>query len=205
MKQYRSISKDVNPSVLIYAFDKLDGSNIRVEWDRKLGFHKFGSRKKLLQGGEDHVLAEAVALIQQQYGAALGAAFHEKRYLMVTCYFEFLGANSRFGQHAPEAHRVLLLDIEVYKKGYLPPSQMLAEFGQYGMPDLLYTGLADEAFCKSVKLGKLPGITHEGVVCKSDACDRHRQPIVFKVKTDAWLAALKEFCQDDTRLFEMLS
>jgi hypothetical protein len=204
MKQYRSISKEVNPGVLIYAFDKLDGSNIRVEWDRKLGFHKFGSRKKLLQGGDDSVLAEAVALIEQQYADALGAAFHQKRYQMVTCYFEFFGRQSRFGQHAAESHQVVLLDIEVYKKGYLPPSQLLAEFGQFGMPDLLYTGLADAAFCEAVKLSKLPGMTHEGVVCKSDLRDRHHVPIVFKIKTDAWLQALQAYCKGDARLYDLL-
>lgn len=32
------------PEIYIYAFDKLDGSNIRFEWSRKRGFYKFGTR-----------------------------------------------------------------------------------------------------------------------------------------------------------------
>jgi hypothetical protein len=35
MKAYRSIDKRIIPNIFIYAFDKLDGSNIRVEWSRK--------------------------------------------------------------------------------------------------------------------------------------------------------------------------
>jgi hypothetical protein len=34
------------------AFDKLDGSNIRAEWDRKKGWHRFGSRRRLLDASE---------------------------------------------------------------------------------------------------------------------------------------------------------
>ncbi len=51
MKTYPSIDgKIVGKDV--YAFDKLDGSNIRAEWTRKTkSFVKFGSRKRLL--GED--------------------------------------------------------------------------------------------------------------------------------------------------------
>lgn len=33
------------------AFDKLDGSNIRAEWDRKKGWLRFGSRRRLLERG----------------------------------------------------------------------------------------------------------------------------------------------------------
>ena len=47
MKQYPSISHDIR-SVQAYAFDKLDGSNIRAEWHPKKGFWKFGSRTRLL-------------------------------------------------------------------------------------------------------------------------------------------------------------
>jgi hypothetical protein len=35
MKQYPSIDATVRRGILVYAFDKLDGSNIRAEWDRK--------------------------------------------------------------------------------------------------------------------------------------------------------------------------
>jgi hypothetical protein len=37
------------------AFDKLDGSNIRAEWDRKKGWHRFGTGEGVvLKGGEGH-------------------------------------------------------------------------------------------------------------------------------------------------------
>ena len=44
MKQYPTIPKTIQ-SIDIIAFDKLDGSNIRAEWNPKKGFYKFGSRK----------------------------------------------------------------------------------------------------------------------------------------------------------------
>ena len=53
MKQYPSISgKLVNTK--IYAFDKLDGSNIRGTWSKKRGFYKFGTRTQMLDENYEH-------------------------------------------------------------------------------------------------------------------------------------------------------
>ena len=43
MKGYPSIPREVQHSLNVYAFDKLDGSQIRAEWTQKNGFFKFGS------------------------------------------------------------------------------------------------------------------------------------------------------------------
>jgi len=40
MLEYPTIKKEVI-NIPIYAFDKIDGSNIRVEWGPKNGFYKF--------------------------------------------------------------------------------------------------------------------------------------------------------------------
>ena len=45
------------------AFDKLDGSNIRAEWDRKKGWHRFGSRRRLLDPSLP-LLGQAIRLIR---------------------------------------------------------------------------------------------------------------------------------------------
>ena len=50
MKSYRSIpfANKIPENETFYVFDKLDGSNIRAEWNPKKGFYKFGSRSQLL-------------------------------------------------------------------------------------------------------------------------------------------------------------
>ena len=50
----------------IYAFDKLDGSNIRAEWNPKRGFYKFGSRNSMIDEKSPH-LGEAVVLFKKKY------------------------------------------------------------------------------------------------------------------------------------------
>src|SRR3954447_20110607 len=56
------------------AFDKLDGSNIRAEWDRKKGWHRFGSRRRLL-GASLPFLGQAIRLILDGYGDGLAKVF----------------------------------------------------------------------------------------------------------------------------------
>ena len=64
LKKYPSISQKIRYGYEVYAFDKIDGSQIRAEWDKKLGFHKFGSRKRLL-GEDQQYLYEAIELIKK--------------------------------------------------------------------------------------------------------------------------------------------
>ena len=118
MKGYPSIPREVQHSLHVYAFDKLDGSQIRAEWTRKNGFFKFGSRRVLIDGS--HPLGKAVGLIQGKYADDLGRIFRKSRYDKVTCFFEFFGPSSFAGQHVEnEDHDVILFDVDVYKKGYL--------------------------------------------------------------------------------------
>jgi hypothetical protein len=56
------------------AFDKLDGSNIRAEWDRKKGWHRFGSRRRLLDASNP-LLGQAIQLILDGCGDGLAKAF----------------------------------------------------------------------------------------------------------------------------------
>ena len=65
MKAYPTIPREVIRSMSIYAFAKLDGSNIRAEWSRKKGFYKFGSRKRLL-GTDQNTIPEAEELVRAQ-------------------------------------------------------------------------------------------------------------------------------------------
>ena len=87
MKTYPSIAgKIVDTDV--YAFDKLDGSNIRAEWTRKTNsFVKFGSRKRLL--GEDQgKIAVAKDMISDIFLDELTRVFKDQRYDKVISFFE---------------------------------------------------------------------------------------------------------------------
>ena len=79
MKTYPSIPRKIQ-NVPVYAFDKLDGSNIRAEWSKKKGFYKYGTRKRLL-GSDEKPLGRAIELVNDVYGARLNRRFTDKHYL----------------------------------------------------------------------------------------------------------------------------
>ena len=69
MKEYPTISTKIVDQP-IYAFDKLDGSNIRAEWTKKQGFYKFGKRHGLVDE-TNLLLGDAKSLIQETYSEQL--------------------------------------------------------------------------------------------------------------------------------------
>ena len=68
MKQYGSIPKwcaeDFGKPII--AFDKLDGSNIRAEWNQKQGFYKFGTRHHLIDE-KNKPFGESIELIKNKF------------------------------------------------------------------------------------------------------------------------------------------
>ena len=201
MKGYPSISRKLQHSLDVYAFDKLDGSQIRAEWTRKNGFFKFGSRRVLIDGS--HPLGKAVGLIQNKYTDDLERVFRRDRFDKVTCFFEFLGPSSFAGQHVEnEDHDVWLFDIDVYKKGLLDPPDYLKLVGKLDIAQLIHTGRAGPQFEEAVRNSLLEGMTFEGVVCKARA--KKRTPVMFKIKTKVWIAKLREFCAGDLKMFDLL-
>ena len=121
MKHYPSFDGKVI-DIPIVAFDKLDGQNIRCQWDRKHGLHKFGSRKVLL--GEDHpTMGRAIALTLEKFGESLPRSFRDERLEFVTCYFEFHGEKSFAGMHELDDPTLTttLIDVDVYKRGCRSP------------------------------------------------------------------------------------
>lgn len=189
MEIYPSINTIVTDTPII-AFDKLDGSNIRAEWNLKSGFNKFGTRRRLLDFAEAP-LVEAVSLILDTYVDDLDKIFRKARYDKTTAFFEFSGKHSFAGYHEDEEHTVTLFDIHVYKRGLLPARDFLnlCESKVHTAP-VLYSGKANQGFLESVRDGSLPSMTFEGVVCKG-GLDNRRRPISFKVNNRAWLEKLK--------------
>ena len=205
MLQYPSISKQIT-DLPIFAFDKLDGSNIRVEWSRKTGFCKFGSRTRLLDP-QEKPLGEAVEIFMRDFAEPMETVF--RKYLKVeraTAFLEFYGESSFAGLHSPEEeHFLSLFDVSLYKKGFMLPKEFLRAFeGAVATPELLYTGKPNSLFVEEVKSGQLEGMTFEGVVCKSQELRKNRQ-VSFKVKNQAWLDRLKRRCGEDEAMFQRLA
>lgn len=203
MKQYPEMTADIRRGLPVYAFNKLDGSNIRAEWSRKNGFYKFGSRKCLID--ETHPLGEAKKLIRTKYEDDLSKAFRKARFDRVIVFFEFLGDNSFAGQHAEEEHDVVLFDVNPYKKGILPPTDFLKLVGHLHVPDVLYHGNATQGFEESVRASTLDGMSFEGVVCKTKNPKRTPLPLMFKIKSRAWLERLRAYCAGDVELYKRLT
>ncbi len=204
MDQYHSIDRKVQPGTPIYAFDKLDGSNFRVEWGRKQkGFWKFGSRTQMISE-IDKPFGEGIGIVKAKYEKALDDLFRKERWEKVTCFFEFWGKNSFAGLHEDEPHDVTLFDIKVYKKGFLLPREYLKLTKDLDIAKLLYHGNANQPFVESVENGQLSEMTFEGVVCKGTEYKTPGMPWMFKVKNRAWVDQLKNKCNGDEELFNKL-
>ncbi len=201
MKSYPSIDKQIIHGLNIIAWDKIDGSQIRAEWNRKQGFYKFGSKNILIDMSS--FLGEAPTLIKQHYEKPLTNMFKKEQTERAICFFEFYGENSVFGAHAIEPHSVILFDLAPYKKGLMLSPEFLKLVLKYNIitPRVLYRGEFNQDFYNSVKDSSLQGMTFEGVVCKGS---KNGIPLMFKIKSNAWLTKLKEHCGRDEKLYKEL-
>ena len=203
MKQYPSIPSKVNGELDIYAFEKLDGSNIRVEWNPKSGFSKFGTRRRLLSENDAH-LGKAITLFKRDWEAKLPKIFARQRWHHnVVLFFEFFGDKSFAGYHYDEDnHQLVLIDVNVHKKGLIPPREFLDAFEGLPIPKVLYRGRCNATFIESVRSSTLEGMPFEGVVCK--ASHPKKGVVMFKVKSLAWLNKVKEKYGDQPELLNEL-
>lgn len=202
MKSYLSISKEVRQDLYVYCFDKIDGSNIRAEWNAKKGFYKFGSRTQLIDENTK-TFGESISIIKQKYENDLELVFKEQKWRDVVCFFEFYGPNSFAGTHQETDQKtVTLFDVNIYKQGMLPPKDFIKIFGHLDIPKVLYEGKINTTLFDKVKQSTLSGMTHEGVVAKG--VDKGHT-VMFKIKSQAWLDNLRKLCGDNQNLFNKLS
>ena len=195
MKAYPSISPEINYNETIYAFDKLDGSNVRVEWSSKRGFYKYGSRKRLISPSENF-FGLAYKLVPEKY-ASLEEIAKSKKWRQAVFFFEMFGPNSFAGNHSENDDiDIVLIDAAVDNRGILPPKEFLKTFQYVPHADMLYHGKANKTFQDEVRNGALVGMTFEGVVCKGRII-KPGLPLMFKVKNQAWRDKLKNKFKDD--------
>lgn len=201
MKPYPSIPSQITSNIPIFAFNKLDGSNVRAEWNRKKGFWKFGRRNGLLDDSNEF-LPEAEHLIKAQE-EVLTEIFLKQQWTQLTAFFEFWGENSFAGLHEHEPHQATLIDVSVYKKGFMVPRDFVELFEDVGAP-VLYRGYADEDFVHTVRSGDLDGMSFEGVVCKGPWDRKKGRPLMFKVKNQAWIDRVKSRYGTDAKMLARL-
>lgn len=203
MKAYPSIDTRVARGEPLIVFDKLDGSNIRAEWEPRRGFFQFGTRHRVIDASAP-VFGEAIGLVQAGPAEVLHAIFRDRKWKHAVAYFEFHGPRSFAGEHADEPHTVTLTDVSADKRGLLEPTTFRGLFeGELDTARVLHTGPVDDEFVARVRAGELAGMTSEGVVCKG-AYASPGLPRMFKVKTQRWLDRLRVKCGDDEALFERL-
>ncbi len=185
------------------AFDKLDGSNIRAEWQRKRDWHLFGSRRRLLDESQP-LLGRAIGLVRDTYAEPLARALVDdpafRGVEQATAYFEFLGPHSFAGLHDPaelgvpanEPLRVVLIDVNLHRRGLVSAEEFIAHFGHLGIPRVAHRGVLTREFIEDVRAGRFG--SGEGVVCKGG--EGHGRWMA-KVKTNAYLERLRAFFQGD--------
>lgn len=198
MKSYPSIPSTPVIGQHVWAFDKIDGSQIRAEWSSKRGFYKLGSRRRLV--GETGVLAAARALLDAVFARPLSTIFLAEGYERAVCFFEYAGPKSFAGSHEPgDEMGLFLIDVAPYKRDLLLPREFLRLFGDLPIPELVYTGLVTEEFIEGIRSSTT---LREGVVCKG----AHKgQPQMFKVKTSDWISRVKAmYSHDPAKLQELL-
>lgn len=203
MKTYPSINTNILLDEYVYLFDKLDGSNLRFEWDKKKGFYKFGSRSKLIDQNTP-ILGEAIDLFMSTHAPILHQRFKERSVEKSICFGEFFGESSFAGQHQKEeAKKILLFDISIHRKGFLNPQDFLELSKEVPSAPLLYEGMLTKEIIHKIKNSLLENMSKEGVIAKINN-PKNNGPIMFKIKTYQWLEMLKKKCDGNEELFNKL-
>jgi len=192
MKLYPSISRSTGQQFqefYAYVFDKLDGSNLRVEWTRKRGWFKYGTRARLFDE-TDEVFGGAIPLFKETLAGGIEKVARDERWDQVTVFMEFWGEKSFAGLHEPgDPKKLTLFDVNPYKKGILGPRQFLDLFDGLPISRLLGRIKWTRGFVEEVRLGKIPNITFEGVVGKGG---KGHDLVMAKAKTQAWTDKVME-------------
>lgn len=209
MKSYPSIPhlsglrRDRLPTK-VWAFDKIDGSNIRIEWSLKRGFYKYCTRTQLLLP-HDPIFGGIPDLFASTLASELDVIFRELRWKRVQVFMEYYGDGSFAGTHDRSTPKALhVLDVAHDNQGFLEPKEFWDIFGnRVRCAPLLYTGPLTEEFLDAVRDHQHPGVSFEGVVAKG-AYQSPGRPWMAKIKTKTWYQALRDYCGDNKALFEKL-
>lgn len=176
----------------VWVFDKLDGSNIRAEWNRKRGWYKFGTRNQMIDE-RDPNFGDAIPIFLDKYGDDLQKVFRKSysNIESVVVFGEYLGENSFAGQHDPNDEKdIILFDVNLYKKGFISPREFVDNFGHLDIPDVVYKGEYNDDLINDVR-NNIWNLK-EGVICKGIRKTKGDELVwMTKIKTNEWLEKIK--------------
>lgn len=205
MIEYPSImASSKAPRENCVAFEKYDGSNIRVKYTKKQGFSLFGSRTQMFNKGHPF-LGAAVDIFYSKYEDKLVDLIEEEwpNEREVIAFLEFFGPNSFAGWHDKDDPKDLILfDLIIGHKNrkFLLPREFVKLAGkvQAEIPKILYEGNLSNQFIQDVRDGKYDQEScrckvFEGVVCKgTQKTGTHRGHMwMAKIKTQKYLDLIK--------------
>lgn len=209
MIEYPSILKSSKaPRQPCIAFEKLDGSNIRVKYTQKRGFDLFGSRTQLIDASHPH-LGKVVSIFNQNFKEPLTKLIKKEwpneRELIV--FGEFYGEKSFAGIHDlnDTTQKFVMFDVMVGHKNrkFVNPKEFVKLFqGVVEIPRIMYEGNLNEQLIQDVRQGKYDVV--EGVICKGTiktgaACGGIW---MAKIKTQAYLdRVLEKYGQEGLEKF----
>lgn len=201
MKKYDSIPaynhqfEKLYNNTTIFAFDKLDGSNIRVEYSEKKGFYKFGSREVLLDETSSD-LGFCIELFHNTWKPILEEKIKKYSNILkdkTTFFFELVGTKSKFGFHniGHDNFQLVLIDVSPFKNTYIPPDVFYEMFYDCNIPKLIYNGVITKEFVNDIIENKYD--LSEGVIIKGLICNKkgNNRLIYTKIKTNKWFEELK--------------
>lgn len=224
MKHYDSFEKIEYDGTLlgeeVWVFNKLDGQNFCAKYSPKhKDFVMFGSKTQNVDETSEQFgaavryfkenMADTIRNIIIGYSKK-GGVFNGVKEITIFC--EWYGENTFSGLHVEgEPLKLALIDVFLYKKGYLEPSlfwEMFYGYENIELPELIYVGKLTKDFIKSIfnndwtKEGCLYPTIKEGVVCKRSRLMKGQRLPKCKVKTSWWLNKLKSLYPTDWQKYE---
>ena len=167
-------------------------SLIRVEWNKKSGFYKFGSKSHLIDKS-DPLLGCALDLFMNKYSESLSKLAKDNKWQHFIAFLEAFGPDSFAGTHPSGINSIILFDLDADKKGIIGPKRFLKLTEGIETPKFFGIYNWTRAFVEDIRLHSQhciietlynAKITFEGVVGKSG--DGHSL-IMAKAKTQQWI------------------
>jgi hypothetical protein len=187
------------------AFDKIDGSSMRFEWNIKSGWYKFGTKSVMIDRSDEN-FGDGIDIFVNKYGEDLNRIFRNKysKILSVVVFAEYFGQNSFSGQHVSSDKKdVCLFDVSLYKKEIINPYEFIDNFGHLDIPKVIYEGEYNMKFINDVRENVYN--LSEGVVAKGILGTRKGGKVTYsaKVKTNNWLKLVREKLGEKALLDEL--
>jgi hypothetical protein len=181
------------------AFDKKDGSNIRVKYSHKKGFHLFGSRRQLIDESHQN-LGKVIPYFNDNIAEPVEQVLrkHFKDAKEIITFGEWVGDSSFAGLHdqADPTLRFILFDVLFFRKNigeFVNPREFVKLFDPVvEIPRVIYEGNLNDSFIQNVREDKFN--TFEGVICKGTekVGNAVGKTWMCKIKTQRYLDSLKD-------------